>query len=263
MSSVPYRDPYRLPAGLLALAVHGAFFLLLYLGFNWQSVQPQAMSVELWQSLPDTVPNAMPPPPAPEAAAAEPVKPVRVAEPVKPEIAMSKSRTDAKKAAVKPAETRPDKIKPEAAKKSDAKSSKQSEEERRIDEQAAREQEEFEKSERELAAREQENLERAEREQANAIGRVVDEYKARINAKIKRGLVMPPDVNRNARAEFVVTLLPGGRVLKVELKKSSGNALYDTAVERAILKSTPLPLPPDVELFERFRELKLVFKPVD
>jgi colicin import membrane protein len=60
-----------------------------------------------------------------------------------------------------------------------------------------------------------------------------------------------------------VTLLPGGAVLKAELKKSSGNAAYDDAVERAILKSDPLPLPPDVQLFNRFRELDLVFKPAE
>jgi len=66
------------------------------------------------------------------------------------------------------------------------------------------------------------------------------------------------------RAEFSVTLLPGGAVLKAELKKSSGNAAYDIAVEHAILKSKPLPLPPpDEQLFNRFRELNLVFKPTE
>jgi colicin import membrane protein len=58
-----------------------------------------------------------------------------------------------------------------------------------------------------------------------------------------------------------VTLLPGGTVLTAELKKSSGNKAYNDAVERAILKSSPLPLPPDVQLFNRFRELDLTFKP--
>jgi colicin import membrane protein len=47
------------------------------------------------------------------------------------------------------------------------------------------------------------------------------------------------------------------------LKKSSGNVAYDNAVERAILKSDPLPMPPDVQLFNRFRELNLVFKPTE
>ena len=98
-------------------------------------------------------------------------------------------------------------------------------------------------------------------EQAAANGRVVDEYKAKIQAKIRSNIVEPPDVAQDARAEFLVTLLPGGAVLKAELKKSSGNRAYDDRVERAILKSDPLPLPQDVQLFNRFRELDLVFKP--
>jgi colicin import membrane protein len=36
---------------------------------------------------------------------------------------------------------------------------------------------------------------------------------------------------------------------------------YDNAVERAILKAQPLPLPPDAALFNRFREMKLGFRP--
>ena len=74
---------------------------------------------------------------------------------------------------------------------------------------------------------------------------------------------MPPDVASDARAEFSVTLLPGGAVLSARLTKPSGNAVYDNAVERAILKSQPLPLPADVAMFNRFRELKLVFRPVE
>lgn len=103
--------------------------------------------------------------------------------------------------------------------------------------------------------------ERAGREAA--IGRAVDEYTGRITSKIRSNIVMPPDVADDARAEFLVTLLPGGRVLSARLTRSSGNAAYDDAVERAILKSQPLPLPADVAMFNRFRELKLVFRPVE
>lgn len=94
-----------------------------------------------------------------------------------------------------------------------------------------------------------------------ANGKVVDEFKAKIHDKIRRNVVDPPGVAKDARAEFMVTLLPGGAVLKAELVKSSGNRAYDSAVERAILKSDPLPVPPDAQLFNRFRELDLVFKP--
>ena len=162
-----------------------------------------------------------------------------------------------KKAAIKPVESKPEIKKPEVkkpvAKPVEAvqpktvtpKPAEVAEARRIADEQAAKV-----------------NAERIrQEEQAAAIGKVVDEYTAKIMAKIRRNVVMPPDVANDARAEFLVTLLPGGAVLKAELKKSSGNAAYDNAVERAILKSDPLPLPPDVQLFNRFRELNLVFKP--
>jgi colicin import membrane protein len=80
-------------------------------------------------------------------------------------------------------------------------------------------------------------------------------------AKVRRNIVMPANVPDTARAEFAVTLLPGGSVLQARLLKPSGSTAYDNAVERAILKSDPLPLPPDVALFNKFRELKLIFQP--
>ena len=48
-------EPFKLPAGILALAVHLAFFALLYFGFSWQTKPPEAISVDLWQSLPEPI----------------------------------------------------------------------------------------------------------------------------------------------------------------------------------------------------------------
>lgn len=232
MSAVAYYEPYRLPAGLLALAVHGAFFALLYFGFTWQTLPAASMSVELWSSLPDEVIA----PPVPVKV--EEVAPAEVApQPVKPDIVLpAKKKLETKpvppKQVQKPAVIQPVETKPDT----------------RIADQQA-----------EQAA--QAARERAE--QAAAIGRVVDEFIVKIVAKIRRNVVMPPDVANDARAEFGVTLLPGGTVLNTKLLKSSGNAAYDNAVERAIIKSQPLPLPPDAALFNRFRELKLGFKPAE
>jgi colicin import membrane protein len=47
----------------------------------------------------------------------------------------------------------------------------------------------------------------------------------------------------------------------VKLRKSSGHAALDAAIERAILKSSPLPKPDKAELFNRSLELK--FRPLD
>jgi colicin import membrane protein len=114
-----------------------------------------------------------------------------------------------------------------------------------------------------IAAQQAEQAARDRAAQDAAIDAMVNEYKAKIVTKVRRNIVKPPNVPDDARAEFRVTLLPGGTVLSAELKRSSGNAAYDNAVERAILKSQPLPLPADVAMFNRFRVLLLVFKPVE
>ena len=215
MSAAVYPEPYRLPAGLLAVAVHGAFFALLYFGFSWQTQPPATMSVELW----DSIPSVVAPPPNVEEPRVEEPPPEPAALP-EPEIALPDKKA-------KPQEK---KVEPAPPQKS------------AVDEAALRVQ-----------------AERAER--AAATGRVVDEYKSKISAKIRSRIVMPPDVPDDARAVFEVTLLPGGSVLNPRLLKSSGHAAYDSAVERAILKAQPLPLPPDAALFNRFREIELGFRP--
>jgi len=86
---------------------------------------------------------------------------------------------------------------------------------------------------------------------------LIDEYKAKILAKIKSHIVMPPDLPENPVAEFDVTLLPGGEILDVKLLTSSGFTTFDLAVERAIVLARPLPVPPDPLLSPHFRNLSL------
>jgi len=255
MSATAFYEPYRLPAGILALVVHSVFFALLYFGFNWnrQVFSTPTMSVELWQSLP-------------EAAVAPPVTP-KVVEVVPPPLekkaAPDIAIPDKKKAGVKPVETKLEKKKTPPKEIEQAKKKIAEQDERIAKQQVAREQ--AERLRQEELASEQAAREKAERlkqtEMAAATGKVVDEYRAKIQAKIRKNIVEPPDVPKDARAVFSVTLLPGGDVLPPRLIKSSGNAAYDDAVERAIRKSAPLPLPPDVQMFNRFRNLELIFKP--
>jgi colicin import membrane protein len=263
MSAAVYYEPNKLPAGILALVVHSVFFALLYFGFNWnrQVSSPATMSVELWPSLPEEVVA-----PPVNFKVEEVVQPPPQEKIVEPDIVMPEK----KKVATKPVATKPEKNKPvlkpvevvkPKPKPDTQKPAEQNPDARIADRQAAREQammaEQAAREQAEKAAREASD--RAE--QAAAKGKMVDEYMAKIQAKIRRNVVMPPDVAKDANGLFSVTLLPGGAVLKAELKKSSGNAAYDTAVERAILKSDPLPLPPDAQLFNRFRELNLPFHP--
>jgi colicin import membrane protein len=117
---------------------------------------------------------------------------------------------------------------------------------------------------RRLAREQEEALKKLAQQQAAqavAQARLIDEYRRRISERIKRFIVEPPNLQGNAEVQFDVVLLPGGEVLGVKLKKSSGLTAYDNAVERAILKAQPLPLPPDPALFRDFRELNLKFRP--
>ena len=253
MNTVVYQEPNKLPAGLLALTVHAAFFALLYFGFSWQTQprSPAVMSVELWQSLPEpvaappvkTVVETPPPPPPPVQAEPE-IKPDIVIQQKKPKPEVKHEEKPKIKPEVKP--------KPEIKAKPEVKPKVKSETKTQPVKAA---------QPRVSAAEQQAAKDRAEQEAAT--GRVVDEYTSKIAGKIRRNTVMPPNVANDARAEFMVTLLPGGTVLNTRLTHSSGNDAYDNAVERAILKSQPLPLPPDAGLFNRFRELKLSFKPVE
>jgi hypothetical protein len=92
--------------------------------------------------------------------------------------------------------------------------------------------------------------------------KLIDQWKARILAKIKSRVILPPNIQGNPEGRFDVVLFPWGEVLSITLRKSSGVAAYDAAVQRAIMLAQPLPVPADIELFQTyFREIALRFTP--
>lgn len=246
MSATLSYEPYQLPAGLLALAVHAVFFSLLYFGFTWQTQPARTLSVELWRSLPEV---EIAPPAVPKIA--EAMQPAQSVQPSQPE------------KLIKPDIALPDK---KDKKKVETKSTQQIQVEQKQDKAEQRERIAAEQAAQQAAQAARESAEQDARDKAAqdaAIDAMVNEYKAKITKKIRGNIVKRPDVRDDARAEFRVTLLPDGSVLPPKLVKSSGNAAYNNAVERAILKSQPLPLPADVAMFNRFRVLLLVFRPVE
>jgi colicin import membrane protein len=233
-TALAHQESYRFSAGVLALTVHLALFGLLYFGVRWQAQPPETFMVDMWDSLPEAevTPEPLPAQPAP----VEPAPPPKVAEPVTPP---SKADIELR-----------DKKKKEAKEKAAARA-KQEKERRELDKYAAGQR----------AQRLQEEQARVRAEVDAATATQVVRYRDQIRNKIRRNIVMPPDVPESATAEFRVTLLPDGSVLEVRLLKSSGNAAYDTAAERAIYKAQPLPLPPDEGLKKMFRELRLTIRP--
>ena len=103
----------------------------------------------------------------------------------------------------------------------------------------------------------QEELARVAGAKASAArNRSIEAYVEKIRAKVKGNIVLPPGVGGDPFALFYVDQLPDGSVIEVRLKRSTGNAQLDAAIERAIQKSSPLPKPDKPELFNRTLELK-------
>ena len=233
----------------LSAAVHIVLALVLFLGVRWQSSPPDTIEVDLV--------DAPPPPPAPvvEAPKPPPPAPPKVEPEVKPPPPVVKPDiVEREKPKPKP---KPEPKKVEAKPKPDPTLQKRMQEQLAA-EQRALDQQRAERELRELIARQQaEAARKASAARASALG----EYISKIQAKVRGGWILPQDLQGNPEAIFLVVQLPTGEVLSTKLLKSSGNPAYDTAVERAILKSSPLPLPSDRSLFAR--ELKLTFRPRD
>jgi colicin import membrane protein len=248
-------EPGALASAFLAALVHIALLAFLVLGVRWQNPPPEPVSAELWDA-----PQAAPPP-AP-AAKAEPPPPAAAPKPEsrieKPDIEVKapppKPKPEPPKSAPRP---EPPRIAPKSnAEKAAPKPPVDADVQRRLREELAREQQQL-ALEHERAAIRDSLARDAAAERARALATWVD----RIRAKIRGNILLPPDLKGNPEAIFDVVQLPTGEVLSVKLRKSSGHAGYDQAVERAILKSSPLPRPDRPELFQR--ELELRFRPLD
>ena len=125
---------------------------------------------------------------------------------------------------------------------------------------AKRKAEEAQRREAEQALQSQLAAEQAGIEAAR-VQSVVAEYIGYIQERIQRSWLRPPGSPAGLSCVVQVGLIPGGEVARVQIVRSSGDAVFDRSVESAVYKASPLPLPPDAALFKHFRELRLIFKP--
>ncbi len=240
-----YQEPGKVPSIALAVLVHLLLATFLFFGVRWQSRQPEAVMVELWVSPPapavEQVVAQPEPPPKPEVKPEikpEPKPVEKAVEPPKPDIALEKKKE----------------VKKEAPKKPEPKLNLDRSKDIR------------QQLERETAALSQQLdkdriLDQMRREAATAAATADAAYRGKLKGKIKSNIVLPPDIPGNPEAIFDVVQLPTGEIMSVKLRKSSGHAAYDAAVERAILKSSPLPKPDRPEQFQRSLEIK--FRPLE
>ncbi len=281
---------------LLAIAVQLAFLAVIVFSVTWQNRAPQAVTAELYAP-PVRAPAAEPtpaaaeptpvappptptptPPPAPTPVPAPvpkampvPVPKVERADPRAAEIALKARQEDERRkkaeAELKEAEKKlrdakdaDDKRKLEERRKQEEKRVADTRERQQRETDALRAQADREAKSRAQAEKDAQNQAR-EAAEASALAKAKADWVSRIQAKVKGNVIVPPDLAGNPTAIFDVVQLPTGEIIEATLRKSSGSRAYDDAVQRAILKSSPLPRPERAELFQRTLELK--FRPAD
>ena len=244
----------------LAITVHLLLAGFLFYGVRWQTKATDVVEVELVRAVaeptPVAPPVAVPPAPTPEpppVAKPEPKPEPKPAPPLpKPDIAIKEKPKPLPKPEPKPKpkpEPKPEPPKPEPKPRVDP-----------FQEQLKRETEQLtQRKQAETAAQELTQMKTAQA--ATARNKAIADYLSRIRGKIRGNIVVPPEVKGNPEAVFDVTQLPSGEIVTVRLKRSSGHGALDAAIERAILKSNPLPKPEPADLFSRSLELR--FRPLD
>ena len=256
MAALVYETPNeKAISGALALVMHVMFGMLLVFGVTWKKPEPVAMVAELWSNLPPVAaPKAAPPPPPPPKVEPEPPKPAPKVE------AKPVPKVEPKPQPKAEIDLREKKEKALKAEQEKLAEKKKREEQQR--QELLRQQQAKEAAEAKRLAQEQAEAQRKLAQQAAAAqAREIDKYKQAIAARIKRFIVEPPNIQGNPEVELDIIVLPGGEVLDVRTKRASGQTPWDNAVERAIRRAQPLPLPSDPVLMKEFRELNLKFRP--
>ncbi|HXZ53128.1 MAG TPA: energy transducer TonB [Burkholderiales bacterium] len=240
-------EPGRGRAIAFALGVHLVLLAMLFLGVRWQSHPAAPMTVELWRALPPA-PKLQPPPklePKPEPPPPPKAEPKPEPRIEKPDIAVKEPPKP------KPPPPRPvAKPQPKPAPPKDDAYRKQMQAQLAKEEAAIKTQQQEAELQQLLAAE-------AASDRSKALASWVD----KIRAKIRGNIVLPPGIKGNPEARFVIVLLPTGEVLDVRKTQSSGVSALDAAIDRAILKSSPLPRPDDARVFER--KFEITYRPLD
>ena len=232
---------------------------------QWKRSQPDVVEVELWSSRPTPAVQAAPPPPPPPPEVKPEPKPepkpraqsraeARPPPPKKPDIAIKEEKKPPKPEPKKPEpkprnpNQNPNPSRTEArtqtgAEKAGSRAGAKPTQSAGFQQGTGKRNGAAEAA-ADASAQQMANAAAAEAEQRAAAGkRGLQDYAAKIRVKVRGNIVLPPNIQGNPEAIFEVKQLPGGEMLNVRLKRSSGNAGLDSAIERAIQKSSPLPKP--------------------
>jgi len=254
---------------------HIGVLLVIVLASHWsQPVVPSG--VHAMQAYLAEAPAGAPPRPAPEVAEAndKPTPPRPAAKeltppvrPVRPEDLVVKSKPaphpDESK---KPERVKVDKPEPKRSEKDRAQElAKIAEEASRlkaVNDASARDAKARADLQKAKAARAAELSDSLSREEAHS-GAVATgaqaRYAALLSARFERNWVRPAQAHKGLSCEVKVSQVPGGVVTAVKIAHCNGDGAVEQSIIQAVYRSSPLPPPEDMNVFER--EFTVVFAP--
>jgi colicin import membrane protein len=124
-----------------------------------------------------------------------------------------------------------------------------------------------EEEERQRRAEEKAEMERAmlEEEQARIqaaraarLQTLLQQYIMQIDRAVESNWLRPATTSEEQSCDVIVTQTMSGDVIDVQLQSCTSDNAFQRSVERAVRKASPLPLPPDPELFDR--KIQFTFK---
>ncbi|MDI1302816.1 MAG: cell envelope integrity protein TolA [bacterium] len=265
-------------AVLLHVGVLGVVLLLPYLHATPKEEPPRVVEAVLVRShAPAPAKPAEPvTPPAMEVPAPEPVprpEPVKKAplpEPVKipPKIPLPvpkplpAPRVEPAKAVPEKAVTKPEPVKPVVPAVPKPLIKKQALNTSALDAEMKALEKQTQQEEVDRAQKSFEKSMQASRATANLAIR--DKYQGLINQRVVTKWNRPLSARNGMVTTLRVSVLPGGEVANVMTSKSSGNSAFDASAEEAVRRSSPLPVPDDVAVFNQyFRVITIKFNPED
>jgi colicin import membrane protein len=296
-AGAPYRvppEPSRMPAILLAVAVHALLLAFLWFGVSWQNNEPVTVEAEVWDLKTEAAAPVAPRPqeaePEPQPAPAPAPAPKVVEQPAEqpapaPDIKLErekereqKRKDELLKKEQQQRELAEQQAREEAKAKELAARQKQAAEKKKAEDLAKKEAEKKEAEKKDAEKQKLADKKKAEKdakakdaaenaklaklrdaelrrmqEMAGSGGtgtaarstapRLDSGYQAAIASKVKSNTnyTGSTDAPGNPRVEFQIEQLPTGEIISVKKTKSSGLPVFDDAVEKGIIKSSPLP----------------------
>jgi colicin import membrane protein len=246
---------------LQTLAIEATVVDAKQIGALQRSRQPPAATPQPEPaSQPEPEPQPQPQPqPQPEPSRPEPPKPDRAKEEAAREAA-AKREADVKRKAELEAKR---KAELETKRQAEADAKRKAAEAAEVE---AKRKAAAEAEDRRIKAERETDLQRAlnaeeERRNASRLAGLGAQWAQAIQARVQRAWIRPPSAKAGLDCLVIVTQVPGGTVVRAEVRTCNGDDAVKQSIEAAVFRASPLPPPPDPALFERTLELR--FRPYD